>query len=311
MDYATEKTLPLSKRIDQWEEHLDRVGFGGRTTPHWGYDFEAKLSAHPLGDNTMLRFSQSRGSYQRTDVNIRTQDRESLGIILLLQGSVTLRQFGREVDLSPGDCCLVDTGEAFSAENDHFRSASLTYNKATARGWLPDIRSACALNLRRASPWGRALASTLFALSSLDNSSDIMAIPANTITDHINCLIALATAPHAPKTGTYRSSLFQRLLLTLRNSAADAGFDPAQCAAISGMSLRSLHMAFAKNGTSFGRELKTIRMQMAQRYLEDATFDRKTISEIAALCGFTYPANFITCFKKTHGLPPDRYRRNR
>ncbi|MGE4529614.1 MAG: helix-turn-helix domain-containing protein [Rhodospirillaceae bacterium] len=48
---------------------------------------------------------------------------------------------------------------------------------------------------------------------------------------------------------------------------------------------------------------------MARDYLEDPKFARKTIAEIAGLCGYAHASHFTTSFGRAVGMSPAKYRK--
>jgi len=301
--------LPGCSRVRLWEEHLATLGFGGLITPRRNHAFQAQASGQAFGDNLVITFERTASTYQRREIDCRADLGKSLALMVLLEGAATVEQYGRRTSLSPGDCCLLHAGAPFCAENDDCQAIALLYDREIAAHWLPDPKSVCAVPLSHDTPWGHALSTALVALAA--DSPPTLAVPPDAVVNQINCLLALSAALPPRATGTYRASVFLRVYQILRLHARTPGFGPVECADLCGISLRSLHTAFAHRDTTFGRELKIIRLQTAQNYLGDAKFDGKTIAEIAAMCGFTHTSHFITCFGKAFGISPSKYRKTR
>jgi len=305
--YLCTDDIPASQRVGFWEKHLATLGFGGTITPHDGHAFRAQASGRPFGRGCVLVFERTDCAYQRSDTHCLSDLGKSFALLLLLRGSVTVEQYGRHATLSPGDCCLINAAMPLSGENRDARIAALIYDRDVVARWLPNAQAVCGIALSQGSPWGKALSAAMTALS-LDVPSSLP-MPADVVIEQINCLLTLAANPGLSDSGTYRESLLRRLRQTLRQNAADPTFGPTVCADLCGISLRTLHMTFASQGSSFCRELKGIRLQLARSYLEDAKFARKTIAEIAALCGYAHASHFTTTFGKSFGMSPSKYRK--
>ncbi|WP_373085371.1 AraC family transcriptional regulator ligand-binding domain-containing protein [Sneathiella sp.] len=73
------------------------------------------------------------------------------------------------------------------------------------------------------------------------------------------------------------------------------------------MSERSLRRSLAMESTSFSQILEKLRLRIATRYLQDTEIPAHSI---AALLGYSAPANFHRFFKRTTGVTPEEFRRD-
>jgi len=300
--------VPALKRVGFWEAHLASIGFGGEITPHPDHPFHAQARGRAFGNGSILTFERSPCAYERRERHCLSDQGQSFALMLMLKGSAELTQYGRRAQLRPGDCCLIHAGAPLSGSNHEIRIAALIYDRDIAARWLPDPAAVCAIPLPQNTPWGRALSAAMTALTF--DPSDSLPMPEDVVIEQVNCLLALAAAPAPSFGGTYRDSLFHRMRQILRQHAVDLTFGPAACAELCGISLRTLHMTFASQGTSFCRELKGIRLNLARAYLEDPKFRRKTVAEIAAMCGYAHASHFVTSFGKAFGTSPMKYRKS-
>ncbi|MGF1468127.1 MAG: helix-turn-helix transcriptional regulator [Sandaracinaceae bacterium] len=79
----------------------------------------------------------------------------------------------------------------------------------------------------------------------------------------------------------------------------------AEVAEALGTSARSLQRDLAEAGTGFSRERDRVRLDEAQRLLQDG---RLSVTEIGFACGFADSAHFSRQFKQRFGEPPSRFR---
>jgi AraC-like DNA-binding protein len=77
-----------------------------------------------------------------------------------------------------------------------------------------------------------------------------------------------------------------------------------------GISKRYLHSLFAASGTTFCKELMSLRLERAARQLRDPQFANVSVSEIAWRCGFADSSHFARRFCQRYGTPPREYRRS-
>lgn len=94
----------------------------------------------------------------------------------------------------------------------------------------------------------------------------------------------------------------QRLLLAQPGQFPTIGHVAGQL----NMSERSLRRRLSMEGTSFSKVLEELRLRIATRYLQDTQIPSQSI---AALLGYSAPANFHRAFKRVTGTTPEQFRR--
>lgn len=77
-------------------------------------------------------------------------------------------------------------------------------------------------------------------------------------------------------------------------------------ASLFGMTERQLQRKLKEQGTTFGKLLDKVRLDLALRYLQD---QRMTMVDIALSLGFSDQSNFTKAFKRWQGQTPGQYRR--
>lgn len=299
--------LPSKERIRLWESHLSSLDLGGSITPLGEEEFTARMLVRKLENCTLLDYEQSAGIFRRRGAEYPAVSGGSYALGLLQSGNAMVEQYGRCVTVSPGDCCFLEADAPFSIINGHYRVFALIYDRKVVGRWLPDPQKVSGMMLSQSSPWGMALSAALKALSAA--SLPDLPVPVESVLDQINCLLALASGQDKIVVGSYHGAIYQRLQQIIRQNATCPTFSPEDCAERCAISLRSLHLTFAAHNTSFCRELKRYRLEIAHYYLRDARYDRKSIAEISSLCGFANVSHFTTCFGKAYGAPPAKYRK--
>lgn len=209
------------------------------------------------------------------------------------------------LEVRPGECALIDGREAYWLEYDKGNSAlgfSLPEDWLTT--WLPDTGAIRPQVLKPGHGWGGVLANSLGYLTPEDirqMSPGGMSL----LADHLGSLLALAASEEAPRDlGTARTALLDRMRDTIKGIYYDATLTPAAVADQHGVSVRFLHLLFAKAGSSFGRELLTRRLEAAYRMLRDPRFGDLAVNEIARRNGFRNASHFARHFRKRFGMSP-------
>jgi AraC family transcriptional regulator, positive regulator of tynA and feaB len=303
--WSTEQTQP-GKALSYWkdvicENLLDLQIDSARRSDFYGHI--AKCSLGPLTAN-FISVSQQRVWRSRQDGR-RAQD-AMFHLIHVRRGVQVVEHCGRNLELEPGDCLLVDCRSGFSFDfPEGVEALVLEVRKDWIQGWLPAPEEAAGQIMGRKSGWGATLAS---ALGNLTPTLAEISLPHSTIAEQIAVLLALSTSPALPVLTTHKRTLLKRVFETLRERCHEQDLDPSAVAASLGLSRRYIHVLFAAAGTTFSHELYSCRLQRAQRLLRDRRYDGMGIAEIAWNCGFSEPSHFTRRFRKCFGVPPTAYR---
>ena len=175
------------------------------------------------------------------------------------------------------------------------------------RGFLPRPEVVASRVLRPDRGWSAALTAAIAALHPSELTQ--LALPAGVVAEQVASLLALAGGPMAFTGDSRPDQLSSRLHRALRDRYHEIGLTPAAVARDLGISARYLHYLFAKQSTTFGRELVRVRLERARELLADRRTADAPIGDIAARCGFAEASHFARCFRSTFGAAPSDYRR--
>lgn len=221
-----------------------------------------------------------------------------------------VRQDGHDLRLRPGDAVLVDASKPYEF---HFTEGVDCLSVQMPRQWLgqwlqaPEAHGLRAL--RADEGWGRSIGAMTHQLcGGLDQA---LALPQPLIADHIGALLAATFNPQDAMPGRQAGSLREMAEQRMAERLSQAQLTAPVIAAALGISPRTLHRAFAKEGQSFLQRLQAMRVQRAADMLQSTAFSRLTTSEIGRRCGFADASHFTRAFKARAGLTPAQWRARR
>ncbi|MGI4730949.1 MAG: AraC family transcriptional regulator [Janthinobacterium lividum] len=222
--------------------------------------------------------------------------------------TIRMEQLGREIELRPGGCTLIDSRYPFRIENARDQNTlSIAIPTNWLLTWVPCAEELLAQAWMPGVGWGGVLAQAVGNLT--PEQIETLPIPASVFCDQLGALMALAGAEASVATvPSARSSVVDRLRDTIRSEFRNLDLSPAEVARHNGVSLRYLHVQFARMGTSFGEELLTVRLSHAHQMLEDPRYDRLSVGEIALRCGFANASHFARRYRGRFGRSPTRTR---
>lgn len=175
------------------------------------------------------------------------------------------------------------------------------------RSWIATPEEGITRVLTRESPWGAALIAMLSALTPETTANLVVAD--EVVAEQIASLLALAIGRAPTDLNRNHCKLLTRIRQQMQERIHDETLTPEKIAQLQGISKRYLHSLFAASGTTFGRELISLRLERAARQLRDPQFANVSVSEIAWRCGFTDSSHFARRFCQRYGTAPREYRR--
>jgi AraC family transcriptional regulator, positive regulator of tynA and feaB len=267
--------------------------------------FRARLDQTALGPATANWLRADPQRVRRTRAKIAHAQPGYL-LMQLRAGRVQISQGGHVTPLFPGECILLDGAQPYEVEcPEATRSCVLQLSDEWLRRWVSSPESLAPRHFAGAG-WSGALCA---AVASLEvDSCDQLALPRGQVADHIAALLTLALGPE-PRDSACGQRLREQLMRTVHSGLSDPELTPATVAAEHGISVRTVHYAFAAAGTTFTEELMQARLARARELLSDPRRLDVPIIEVAARCGFSDPSHFARRFRRRFGLAPLAYRR--
>lgn len=262
--------------------------------------FAASITGQSFGELRLAAFASTRHDVVRTRRHVAQSNEESFLISLQQQGDCVMTQGDAETLLKPGEIGLID-GEA------PFR---LSFRECVRRTVAVVPRR----SLLMRAPWiGRARTRKIgldapFAalarehLVELGRRTEAMSeAEANLLTENLCNLLALATAePGAVE----RDPTLDAILAFCRSRLADPELSPALVASRFHMSVRTLHLRFSSTGESFGRWLRSMRLEACRKALRDPARAGQSVAEIAFGLGFNDLSAFNRAYRGRFGETP-------
>ncbi len=270
-----------------------------------GDRFRARLEQAELGPATLnLVYAESQ-RVERTRAKIANSRYPVFFLLQLRAGRIGLRQLGREAHLRAGESVLIDGTEPYELICPEATSSlALRLPEPWLKRWIP-YPERCGARVFGGGGWSAALNA---ALSSLEvDALEQLVLPPGIVAEQIAALLALAAGGPAP--AQVRRTLYDELLLTLRDRLHEPDLTPLDVAIQHHVSKRSVHYAFARAGTTFNEQLMRLRLERARGLLRDPRFAGLPVSEIAARCGFADPSHFARRFRSQFAEAPLQARR--
>lgn len=126
----------------------------------------------------------------------------------------------------------------------------------------------------------------------------------------VQLIASLGGTPGRGPAGTAADDHVEAATRYVQEHLGDRALTPATIAAACHVSLRQLHRAFARRGTSVAASVMSARLAGAALRLADPDRTAEPIAATARAFGFTSPAHFSRRFAAEFGRPPAEWRRS-
>lgn len=266
------------------------------------HPFRLRLEQHVLGsvrcsfvESNWQQISRARAPLDDSNRHdfVLYQTRTGIARFRLPQGSVTV---------CPGECILINTGEPYELESPRpITAVILAFPQHWLARWLPSPER-CNPLFTNADGWSAALCSAVGALH--PDTIVSLALSGEALAENIAGLLALA----AGLTTQRRPPLVELLRTTLLDRLHEPAMSASQLAEQHEISLRTLHYAFSRAGTTFMRELVRMRLERARNLLSDTDLTWIEVGKVSERCGFSDPSHFARRFRRKYGLTPLKFR---
>jgi AraC-like DNA-binding protein len=245
--------------------------------------------------------------FERTDRDVRLDDRDHYKFVFQLAGQTTIYQNDQCVQLAVGDVALVDVARPMTCVSDdgNVRRLSLNLPRRSLVSHLGFEPQGGAFR-RSGTPAGRFIYEVILdALS--EGGSACPSADSYTQLAVYNLLGALFAPPDAPSLSSgHANKLFMRIRGLIKKHFADPEFGPPEAASEVGISLRYLQKLFTQRGLTCTEFIYSLRLNQAARLLDRRKLLslREPISAIAYACGFRDYTHFARKFRRRFGYSP-------
>lgn len=304
--------VPAHQRLRYWRDSVHEAVVEMDLLPSSARhaDFHSHIALCPL---THIVPHQAQGSPQTISRNGSEIARGRKNAYYLISQTRTpwrSQQAGQDHAVQAGESVLIDSRIPYSFSFPMgLDDLSIELPVAWVERWLPEAARVIGRPLPATSGWGLALRGVKEAL--VPSEIPRLPLPDELIEDQLGVLLSLASAPPGAMDARLLRpdpALHERCLQALRERMAVPGLVAADVAQACGVSLRTLHRAFAAQGHTFAGVLMHTRVEAAARLLQDRRYAHLTIAGIARRCGFIDPSHFARQFRRLRGVEPRRFR---
>lgn len=305
------RSVAVTDRLDYWEARTsaDIVGHVCTTMEEGG--FQAKFDHYDFGTFSVFDILGKQHVVSRSAEYVRKRDKDSVFLMILLNGSAFVNRNNQCKLYNRGDVVLYDTNAPYMhgfPETMHHVIFDLPGDEFRTRfpGWnLTDT-------LRVDGNTGNGMAIANFIRRTY---SDVRArkylAPDPNLVDELWTALELTRDLYlgGKNLSSYQLGILQRVKNHVGRHLGDPDLNTEQVAAEIGMSSRQLNRILALNDLTVKKLITQERLSQARRAIEDGKLAGESIAELAYRYGYSAASQFTRAFRKHYGVGPSELRR--
>ncbi|WP_027543568.1 helix-turn-helix domain-containing protein [Bradyrhizobium sp. WSM2254] len=249
----------------------------------------------------------------REQRDIRLDGREHMFLLLQLEGTCGIEQFGRQTAITPGECILVDSARPVKFHFDGLFSNHLSVHLPRQLLLCEHIHEIeISHRLAADDPMSimlRALVTKMLHTSATDHRAPHLR---QLLLQAIRNAFAPASFEQSAIPNERCEERLELAQVLIDRHLTESALSPHWIASKLGISLRTLQVDFASLGVTVTSFIRDRRLRLARDRLVEMRCgsETATIAEIALASGFNDISYFNRCFKKAFDCSPTDLARN-
>lgn len=300
----------LSSLSNEFNSSFCVADFRGTTR-----NFSANLRGARTGSLSVFRYDgHGLSGGVRSLRHIRTNPADDFVVLLPLNFSHRIVQFGNRDVITPGSFALLSTVkpfESYCGEPPHHYLSELVVKVPgpLLRKRIPLIDQCCGISFPAQQGMGRIMQSIIESILDEGNHlSPPQAEGLGTILLDTMCLAAqespaLASLQSLMALDTH-SQVRQKAQAFIESRLSDSNLDIAMVADHCGVSRGHLHVVFAESPLTVGGYIREMRLQRCRDDLMNPALRNQSIIQIGMRWGFTNSVSFSRAYSTRFGVPP-------
>jgi AraC-like DNA-binding protein len=304
------RTVPPRHRICFWEEKCADKVVGLRCSSLEPEGLQARFHYADLGAIKMIDISGRQHVVERTPNLVRTIEKNSVFLILMVRGKAFVNRANDCVVLDEGDCVLYDTTRpymhGFPGDMRHviFEVAGEEF-----RTRFPNWKLTEAYRFDASLGAGRHVSSALRQILTRHNPFSGIGAPGPVVEEEVwNTLEVAHSLTQGEQRTSYHALMMQRIKQFMLARLCDPELSPTLIADETGISVRHLNRLFAGEPRSLSDTIMSVRLQRCREDLLKRDSLGTSVSEIAYHWGFKNLAHFSRKFHEEFGCAPSKIR---
>lgn len=304
MDFWSTDTIKDRERFSFWREIVCSTVFNisSESPPQL---FSGRITARSSGSLRFATCETTGWEIARSRADINRAPADHYTIYLQMRGQTLMSQNDDSFAFRQNDIFISDGRKPFRAglsENGY--RAMIVIPRAMIDWRAPWLRRR---PLSRINPNSQfiELARRHFMQLVSDDFNDT---ETHFLTDNLCNLVALASAGDVEPNRMRPELQVQAMVIFCEQNLHRSDLSPQLVAAHCGVSVRTLHLRFAKLGQTFGNWLLSSRLDACSKALKDPFQQTRDISQIAYTWGFNDLSHFNKTFRSRFGMSPGEWR---
>lgn len=300
---ASTRSSPARDRFGDWLNQIQREFHVRSSVIDRPERFNGTVRKHEIGRLTLLDVTGT--SYAAA--HARDGRHDYVSVLISLRGSTTVAQNGYQLELSPGDYCVIDSNAASVTHiPTPFHNVMARFPTADLRSTLPSWERSIGMVIH-----GRTGAGAIFfdVIRSILREGQALEVESRSgVADAAIDLFGstLIALPHNRQPSPSHMENFHktRIKAFVQEHLRDPDLNVEAVARRLGLSARHVHRLFNSEPQHLMHWVWSERLRHCHADLSRASQRHRTVAQIAYAWGFNDPAHFSRAFRQRYGEAP-------
>ena len=296
------RVVPPTHRISYWEEQCGEYVVGLTCSSMEADGLQARFRYVDLGAIKLVDIAGHQHVIERLPVHLRTREKDSVFLALLMRGSAFVNRANECVVLNEGDVVLYDTNHPYMHGFPGFmRHVMFEVSGSEFRQRFPGWDLCAARRYDASVGAGRQIS------ASVDDAQ--LAKDLVEIEEKIWNVLRMAQGlSRGAERSTYHSLVMDRVHQFIAANLRDPKLSPEMIAKHAGISVRQLNRLFAGEPDTLCVHIFAMRLDACRTDLRRRDTEQASVSEIAYSWGFRNISHFSRNFRERFGCTPSESR---
>ncbi|WP_170760787.1 helix-turn-helix domain-containing protein [Ruegeria lacuscaerulensis] len=263
-----------------------------------------------LGDLGMTFFSAPPYQAEQTDVELSKAQRKRLVLTIPTSGRCEFNQFGRYVELGPGDAVFhVTRSPMVYTQREPTTAWLISIPLKTALMHVDDPEEICAVLISEATPGFRTLRALLSAMpDDVPNLSDAARdIFVHTSIEMICAIITQMRGDASSRRSQIARQRLRQIKGYIDRHLGDIDLTPTRVADDHSISPRYLHYLFSTEGQTVSKYVLNRRLEESALFITRNKNKKLDAGDVGYRFGFANSVQFRRAFSRKYGTTPSKY----
>lgn len=301
---------PIKQQYDAWDAALNESHLKWSLLEASKPSFDAAVEMRTIGGIRLLHCKCDCCHGLRSKSEISQDNNEYFGILLIYDGSETVKCNGATVNLNKSDFFIWDSNKQIEfVTGPNLKKVTMLVPQSLLQQRCPQISDLTGQTIPMHGGMRAVTASHIITMGQQTNT--IESNNANSLVDLTLDMVATCLEARTEiRMSKARSDLLRDIKQFITDNLDDPQLNPTYIAKRFNISKRYLYLLFQNNGVSVSNYILAERLEKCRRELVHSNWTGQTITDLAFRWCFNDSSHFCKAFRRAYGMSPREYKKS-